>query len=279
MKVARPTFLALVLAALAFVPSPAYAWGATAHQLITNKAVDSLPPEIRGFFEMNRNFLVQQAIAPLELLNRDPAERKHHYIYLDKYGRFPFDGLNRDYRAAVRKYSRRTVEANGVLPWQIGVWSEKLTNAMKAGNWEEARVAAAMLSHYVAEAHDPFNTTENFDGMLSNQAGVNRRFGTSLVDRYSLFFFVRPNDAVHVTDPTDHAFEIALGAHSWLENIMLADRRARRGQNDYTDEYYDRFYNQAGAILIRQLTDASSEVGSYWLSAWIHAGRPQLPSR
>ena len=117
-----------------------------------------------------------------------------------------------------------------------------------------------MLSHYVAEAHDPFNTTENFDGMLSNQPNVNRRFGTSLVDRYSLFFFVRPNDAVHVADPTDHAFEIALGAHSWLENILLADRRARRGQNDYTDEYYDRFYNQAGAILVRQQQQTTRDV-------------------
>jgi len=272
---------ALVVAAglVTLLPGPAYAWGATAHRVITNKAVDALPPEVRGFFEANRSLLVQQSLGPLDLLAKDPNEKRNHVIYLDRYGRFPFDALPRDYRVAVRKYGRRTIDANGVLPWQIGVYSEKLTNAMKSGNWEEARQAAAMLAHYVAEAHDPFNTTENFDGMMAGQPGVNARFSTSLVDRYSLFFFVRPNDPVQVPDPTDRAFEIALNAHSWLENILLADRRARRGLNDYTDEYYDRFYNQAGAILVRQVTDAATEVSSYWLSAWIHAGRPQLPAR
>jgi hypothetical protein len=88
---------------------------------------------------------------------------------------------------------------------------------------------------------------------------------------------MRPNDAVFIEDPTDHAFEACLSAHSWLETVLLADRNARRGENSYNDDYYDRFYNQAAAILIRQLSDAASDVGSYWLTAWINAGRPQLP--
>jgi hypothetical protein len=212
------------------------------------------------------------------LLAKDPAERRNHYIYLDHYGRFPFDGLPRDYKAAVRKYTKRVIESNGLLPWQIGVYSEKLTNAFKAGKWEEAKLMAALLAHYVAEAHDPFNTTENYDGQLSGQTGISQRFGSSLVDRFSLFFFAQPNDAAEIRDPTDHAFELVLSAHGWIEIILLGDRRARRGFNDYTDEYYDALYNQVGAVLIRQMTDASTAVGSYWLSAWIHAGRPQLPA-
>jgi hypothetical protein len=133
------------------------------------------------------------------------------------------------------------------------------------------------LAAYVALAHDPFHTTENFDGHLSAQSGVDLRFGSSLVDRFSLFFPMRPNDAMFLSDPTDHAFDACMSAHAWLENILLSDRRAREGLSDYTDEYYDRFYNLAGSVLIRQLTDAATDVGSYWLTAWINAGRPQLP--
>jgi hypothetical protein len=44
-----------------------------------------------------------------------------------------------------------------------------------------------------------------------------------------------------------------------------------------TSNYYDRFYNQAGATLIRQLSDAATNLGSYWLTSWINAGRPALP--
>lgn len=266
----------LVLVCALLSPA-AYAWGPNGHRLVVNKAVDTLPEDMRGFFETNRGYLAQHATDPLDWLARNPAERRNQYIQLDKYGRFPFDAVPRNYDAALRKHTKRVLEANGLLPWQIGVYSKRLEEAFRQRNWEQARLNAAILAHYVAQAHDPFNTTENFDGRLSGQPNVNLRFGTGLLDRYSRLFFVRPNDAVVIDDPTGHAFEICLSAHSWLENILLADRRARAGLSDYTDEYYDRFYNQAGAVLVRQLSDAASNVGSYWLTAWENAGRPQLP--
>ena len=273
---------AVALAALCLVaPAGAFAWGANGHKLISNKAVDTLPPELRPFFEANRNFIVQHSTDPFDALAKNPvAERRNRILMLDRYGRFPFESLPRDYKAALAKFGKARLEANGVLPWQIGVYNEKLTNALRTRNWEEVRLLAALVSHYVAEAHDPFSTTENFDGKLSGQPGVNQRFGASLVDRFSLFFPVRPNDALYISASYhDQAFEACLTAHSWLEQILLADRRARKGLSDYTDEYYDRFYNQAGAIVIRQLTDAATDVGSYWLTAWRNAGQPALPPR
>src|SRR5579871_2639271 len=87
------------------------------------------------------------------------------------------------------------------------------------------------LANYVAASHDPFNTTDNNDGRLSNQLGINERFGTTLIDRYSSFFPMRPNDAVFISDPTDYAFEACLRSHSWLETILFADRNSRRGLN------------------------------------------------
>jgi hypothetical protein len=275
----RSRALALLAAAamLAFRTPEALAWGQNSHKIVVNQAIDTLPSDIRFFFELNRGILTQHVSDPLDALRKTPAERHNHFLFLDRYGRFPFDTLPRNYKAAVAKYTRAKLEADGLLPWQIGVYSEKLTEAMKAGRWDEAKLDAAILANYVAEAHDPFNTTENFDGHLSAQPGVNDRFGATLVDRYSSFFPLRPNDASFINDPTDHAFESCLSSHSWLETILLADRNARRGQNSYNDAFYDSFYNQAAAILIRQLSDAATDVGSYWLTAWVNAGRPQLP--
>jgi hypothetical protein len=267
------------LAAL-LLPLGALAWGGAGHRLVVSKAIDTLPPEMRPFFEANRDYLAQHVTDPLDALAKNPAaERRYHILLLDHYGRFPFESLPRSYKAAVAKFTKAKLEASGVLPWQIGVYSEKLTNAMRLGKWDEARLDAALLAHFVAEAHDPFNTTENFDGRLSGQPGVDDRFKSKLIDRFSSFFPMRPNDAVYLSDPTDVAFEACLSAHSWLETILLADRRARKGLGDYTDEYYDRFYNQAAAILIRQLSDAATDVGSFWLTAWKNAGSPPLPQR
>jgi hypothetical protein len=260
------------------LPHPARAWGAGAERLVVTKAVDTLPPDIRGFFNANREFLSRHVTDPLEWLARTPlTERRNHFLYLDHYGKFPFDSLPRDYKSALDKFSKSKLEGAGVLPWQIGVYSQKLTAAMRDHDWEEVRLDAAYLAAYVALAHDPFHTTENFDGHLSGQPGIDSRFGANLVDRYSLFFPMHTDDAVFVNDPTGNAFDAALSAHASLESVLLADRRARAGLSDYTDDYYDRFYNYAGAILIRQLTEAATDIGSYWLTAWINAGRPPLP--
>jgi len=272
-------FLAAVLALALFVPPASFGWGDNADRLITNKAVDTLPDDMRQFFEANRQFLVQHVNDPDDLAAKNPEEQRNMFIQLDHYGQFPFTTLPRDYNAAVSKFTKHKLETYGLLPWQIGVYSKRLTDAFREHNWGEAKLIAASLAHYVACAHDPFNTTTNSDGKLSGQPGVNNRFGTGLVDRYQLFFFVRPNEAVFIHDPTDHAFEMALSAHSWLENILLADMRARQGLTGYTDDYYDRFYAQAGAVLVRELSDASTDLGSYWMTAWINAGRPQLPSQ
>jgi len=269
--------LAICAAMALALPLQVLAWGSNAHKLVVNKAIDTLPPDIRGFFEANRSDLVQHVTDPLEAETKTPAERRNHFLYLDKYGRFPFTTLPRNYKAAVAKFGKSKLESTGLLPWQIGVYSQKLTEAMKLGRWDDARLDAAILAGYVAEAHDPFNTTENFDGHLSNQTGINERFGSTLIDRFSSFFPLRPNDASFINDPTDHAFDSCLGAHAWIEIILLADLNARQAGKSYDDEYFDRFYNQAAPTLIRQLSDAATDVGSYWLTAWINAGRPQLP--
>jgi hypothetical protein len=211
------------------------------------------------------------------VLDKRPNERRNHFIELDKYGKFPFDTLPRSYKAALSKYSKSKIESTGLLPWQIGVYSAKLTDDMKTGRWDEAKIDAAFLANYVAEAHDPFNTTENYDGKVTGQAGVNERFNTILIDRYGSFFPLNPHDAFFITDPTDFAFDMCLNAHSHLEALLLADRNAKRGLSSYTDDYYDRFYNLAAGPLIKQLSDASTDVGSYWLTAWTNAGKPPLP--
>lgn len=267
----------VVLAVLFCVPRAAFGWGNNAQRLIINHAVDSLPPDARSFFESNRHYFIQHVNDTLDLVDKNPGERNNHFIELDKYGKFPFESLPRSYQAAITKYSKSKIYATGVLPWQIGVYSQKLTEDLKAGRWDDAKRDAAFLANYVAESHDPFNTTENFDGKMSGQKGINDRFNTVLIDRYGSFFPVSPHDASFIVDPTDHAFESCLSAHSQLESILLADRKARQGLTSYTDEYYDRFYNLTAASLIKQLSDASTDVGSYWLTAWINAGRPQFP--
>lgn len=275
-QVHRTAYVGLALC-LTLFPSRVNAWGENGQKVVVNQAIDTLPSDLRAYFENNRSFMAQHVTDPLESEAKTPTLRHNTFIRLDKYGRFPYDTLPRSYKAAVTKFGKSRLDSTGLLPWEIGVYSQKLTEAMRLGHWDEAKVNAAILAFYVAESHDPFNTTENYDGHLTAQTGINERFGRTLIERFSSFFPMRPNDASFIADPTDHAFDACLSAHSWLEIILLADRNARLEAKGYNDEYFDRFYNLVAATLIRQLSDAATDVGSYWLTAWTNAGKPVLP--
>jgi len=261
------------------LPVPLLAWGPIAHDIVTSWAIQTLPPEIRSFFENNRQFLVQHSNDPDELMKTDRYERMRHYIYLDKYGQFPYPNLPHDYQKAKEKFITWRISRDGMLPWQIGEYSLRLTKAIKTGEWEEAKLDAAALSHYLADAHDPLHTTQNFDGQLTLQTGLALRFDIHLFDRYSKLFIMHPESAEKIDDPTEYAFESCLESNVWVNLILWSDLRAREGLPDYTDEYYDRFYNRVGPTVVREINDAAHDVGSYWYTAWLNAGHPQLPAR
>lgn len=271
--------LAAICLILLTAPRPVGAWEGKTHRLITARAITTLPYPLRAFFDSNQLALAQLCADPTRWGEEEQARPEHGFIHLDHYGSYPFAELPRNHNEAERAIGAETLTEHGILPWQIGTYSLKLEEAFRDQKWENAKLYAAILARYVAEAHDPFNTTVNYNGELSNQLGVDSRYTSSLVERYQMFFIIHPGRAYKIDDPTAHAFGIALEANTWVDNILLADSQARGRRITYNDEYYDGFYEGAGAILVRQLTNASQNVGNYWLTAWENAGRPPLPAR
>ncbi len=255
----------------------ALAWGPTGHRLVNRWAADTLPPEVGNFFQKNRQFLEDHANDPDVAMEKDKHERELHYIYLDKYGIFPYLKLPHSFDRAVEQYGSGRIHRDGMLPWEVGKISLRLTEAFKAQNWEDVKVEAALLGHYVADAHDPLHTTQNYDGQLTGQTGLAARFEIRLVDKFTNFFVFVPREASKIADPTEHAFEAVLETNTWADHIILADLRAREGLPDYNDDYYDRFYSRVGSIVMRELSEAAEDTGSYWYTAWVNAGRPPLP--
>lgn len=270
--------VAILLTGLLLLPRPLQAWDDAGQRLILTKAIDALPYPLRAYFDQNERTLVQLAADPNQWGENQPG-RESGYIHLDKYGGYPFADVPRDYNEAVRKLSRDTVNANGTLPWTIGAYSLELEEAFRNQQWDEVKLYASILAHFVAEAHDPFNTTSNHNGEVSGQEGVAERYAQGLVQRYRMFLILRPSGAYKINDPTGQAFGMVIEAHTWVDNILLADAQAHSGKVEYGDEYYDDFYGTAGSILVRQLNSASTDVASYWYTAWVNAGRPSLPAR
>ena len=61
------------------VPPRLVAWGANAQRLVANKAVDTLPPDLRPFFDLNRNFIMRHATDSVALLEKSPKIERRTY--------------------------------------------------------------------------------------------------------------------------------------------------------------------------------------------------------
>src|SRR6185436_1747598 len=95
----RMARMAMLLVLSFLIPASAFAWGANGARLVTNKAIDTLPPDMRPFFESSREFILRHSTDPFTALDRTPkTELQNHVLFLDHYGKFPFEALPRSYK-------------------------------------------------------------------------------------------------------------------------------------------------------------------------------------
>lgn len=266
--------------------SPASAWGFEVHKLITDRAIDLLPPRLKPFFERYRAFVVEHSIDPdLWRTAGFEDEPKRHFLDLDAYGDGPpFAALPRDFDEAVAKYGKAHVENLGTLPWRTAEFQANLVRAFEeqrlgTSPWalEDIRFFAATLAHYVSDAHVPQHAVMNYDGQLTDQQGIHNRFETELVLRYVDRLHWRPTARPAVTDARTFTFEALFASFAAAPAVERADRDAIGAGTEYDDAYFDRFFALARPVLEERLTRASEAVASLIVGAWEAGGRPDLP--
>ena len=87
-----------------------------------------------------------------------------------------------------REYGLERANKMGRLPWRIEeIYRLLVTRFREVGKGtpayaaDNARYLAAVLAHYVEDAHQPFHAVLNYDGQLTGQRGIHSRFETELV--------------------------------------------------------------------------------------------------
>ena len=282
----RTLLMLVAAAALLLVPSRADAWGFEAHKWIMERAIALLPPEIRPLFERHRAIVIERAIDPD--LWRDAGfeeEFPNHQIDLDweGYGKYPYEGLPRDFSAAVAKFGRARVLEYGTLPWRTEEIHGQLRRAFEAygrqGSFGRYAIlhSAAWLSHYVGDAHQPFHTVINYDGQSTNQRGIHVRFEAFLFERYRDQLTVAPKPIAPIRDPRDYIFRIALDGVALTQVILKADAAAIGDRTVFDDQYYAAFFKGSRSMLERRLNESIAAVAAMIAGAWEAAGKPPVP--
>jgi hypothetical protein len=274
---------AAIILAVLLLPVPAAAWGVQAHRYIMGRAIDLLPAELKPFFESHRAELVMRVVDPDVWRVVGWEDDYNHFLDFgaSEYGPYPFAALPRDYDRALEKFGRTVLERNGLLPWRLSEFFGHLRRSFEGFNRNytyavsDTVLFAAVLSHYIQDAHQPLHATINYDGAETGQRGIHSRFETELFERYQSKLTVTPAAPKRVP-PRDFAFDVLLESYQRVDPLLAADRKAIAGREAYDPAYYDAFFTGVRGLTERCLAEAISATASLIITAWEEAGRPTL---
>jgi hypothetical protein len=260
------------------------------HRLLTHRAIAGLPAELKPFFEAQDAFITEHAADPdlwrvVGLKGDLGDEDPNHFLDIDALDEAaPFTNVPRTWNAFVARYGLERATKAGRLPWRTEEIYNRLVSAFRdVGKGtapyaaDNARYLAAILSHYVEDAHQPLHATGNFDGQLTNQRGIHSRFETDLVLRNWSALKLMPVKIKPVGDIRDFIFQTVVDSQALVAPVLKADQQAIAGRELYDDGYFAAFLAGAEPILDARLSDSASGVASVIVSAWQEAGKPALP--
>jgi hypothetical protein len=263
--------LLVALALLVVSASPARAWGPLVHQRVTNQAIDTLPKGLKPFYRAHRLEIPSLSLEEPSATDESTDRR----FAMDHLMPFPFLDLPHTEAALKSKFPDQAAKV-GRLPWLIHESYARLVEAFRSGEKGKILAESDTLAGYVADIHNPLALTENADGQKTGQHGLWVRFTVKLPEAMDKKLNFGGQAARLIDDPRQYVFGMATQTYTWLDNLIYLEDLAKRGQSGYTALYYDALADKVGGLLKDRLVEATTDVGSYWYTAWTAAGRPEL---
>lgn len=271
------------------VPSSSFAWGFAAHRVIADRAIALLPDALRPLFEQHRADIAARSVDPdLWRTAGFESEPPNHFLDMDHqaFGSYPFDGLPREYDAAVQKFGREFIADQGLLPWRVQEFYGQLQRAFDSLRRPDPSpyvldnivYYTAILGHYVADGHVPLHAVVNYDGQLTGQNGLHGRWETDLFERNQAQVAYAPAAVSPVARPRDFMFDVLLASNRLAAGVFEADRQAAAGREFYDDGYFAAFRAAQLPVMQQRLNDSIAAVASMIVGAWEQAGRPAVPT-
>jgi hypothetical protein len=255
-------------------------------------AIFTLPKAMKGFYESNIDYITEHAVSADKRRYVDSTEAPRHYLNADHFGKKPFGVIPQNWYDALLKYSADTLNKYGTLPWTIENNYYYLVKAFKAHDTTAILNASANLGHYIADAHVPLHLTQNYNGQLTGQTGIHALWESRLPELFSKNYKLMPGKAKYVENPLAEAFKICRGSFRSVDSVLRFERilnksfqankkysaqtRGKKQVMDYSPEYAAAYSKMLKGMVQRCMGSAILSVGSFWYSAWVDAGQPDL---
>jgi len=239
------------------------------------------------------DFITNHAVDPDMRRYAVAQEGARHYIDIDHYGQYPFNGLPRKWDDARVKFSEDSLQDHGIVPWWVQTMLYRLTGAFKEKNQVKILKLSAEIGHYIADAHVPLHASSNHNGQYTNQQGIHgfweSRVPELLADKEWDFFIGK---ADYIKDPGNFIWQRVLESAAAADTVLRYEKEL---SEQFPPDQKFSFENRNG-IVVRQYSSAFTKaydlklkgmverrmrmaiysVASFWYTAWVNAGQPDL---
>jgi hypothetical protein len=270
-----------------------FCWGFYAHRKINYFAVFLLPPEMMVLYKPNIDFLTEHAVDPDKRRYAIPEEGPRHYIDIDHYGAYPYQSLPRKWEDAVAKFSTDSLMEYGIVPWHVQVMLQRLTNAFREKNFSKIMKNSAEIGHYIADAHVPLHANSNHNGQYTNQKGIHgfweSRVPELLAEKQFDFFIGK---ASYIKNPGEFIWARVLESAKASDSVLLFERELTKEFSpdqkfsfeqrnnvvirQYSSAFTIAYNKKLDGMIERRMRQSIAAVASFWYTAWVNAGQPDL---
>lgn len=267
-------------------------WGFHAHKEVNYLACFTLPPEMFGFYKSNIDYIQEFAVRADQRRYAIEEEAPRHYIDLDHYEKVaPIDTVPMRWDSAVAKYGEGHLKEYGIVPWHVQSILAWLTKAMKEKDYERIIKLSADLGHYIADAHVPLHTTENYNGQLTGQNGIHGLWESRLPEIFSENYDYFTGKAVYLNSPSEVIWQAVSESFAAKDSVLALEKllteqmpntkysfetRGRSTVKVYSKEFSDAYHTLLGGMVERRMKKAIHTIGCFWMTAWVNAGQPSL---
>jgi len=277
---------------LLLIHQTSFAWGFFAHQRINRLAVFCLPEPMASFFKRNIVYLTENAVNPDRRRNAVKGEAAKHYIDIDVYGDSALWKMPRRWTDAVAKYTEDTLQAYGIVPWEVNRMKYSLQRAFEKKDAKGILRIASDLGHYIADSNVPLHTTENYNGQKTNQKGIHGFWESRLPELFSDKYDFFVGQADYEKNVLNRSWSAVIAAHTALDSVLGFERELnarwpedkkygfeQRGNitaQVYSREYSKTYTQMLGNQVERRMRASIKQVADFWYTAWVDAGQPDL---
>jgi len=266
-----------------------YSWGFFAHKRINRIAVFTLPKPMFGFYKAYVDYVNEHSVDPDKRRHSVKDEAPRHYIDVDHFG---IENVPHGWDSAVAKYSEDTLVAFGIVPWHVNKMYYWLVEAFKNKDRDQILRLSAEIGHYIADAHVPLHTTENYNGQLTGQKGIHAFWESRLPELFADDYDYFLPKAKFIRNPLERIWLAVSESHLALDSVLAFEKELTATFNEgekyayeergvtvtktYSREFSKAYHERLEGMVERRMRKAMHCIGSFWYSAWVEAGQPKL---